>query len=115
MLLITCPVCGQQGDETEFHYGGEAHVVRPASVRPESVTDAEQHAYLFLRKNPRGLHFERWQCARGCGKWFHAARDTVTMAFHAFYGITEPPPQIEGGAPKPAGRTRRSLRSGKTS
>ncbi len=41
----------------------------------------------------RGLHFERWRCDRGCGKWFHAARDTVTMEFKAFYGITELPPR----------------------
>ena len=40
-----------------------------------------------------GLHFERWRCDRGCGKWFHAARDTVTMEFKAFYGITELPPR----------------------
>ena len=32
-------------------------------------------------------------CGRGCGKWFHAARDTVTMEFKAFYGITELPPR----------------------
>ncbi len=42
---------------------------------------------------PKGLHFERWRCDRGCGKWFHAARDTVTMEFKAFYGITELPPR----------------------
>ena len=43
----------------------------------------EQRDYLFMRRNPKGLHFERWRCDRGCGKWFHAARDTVTMEFKA--------------------------------
>ena len=42
-------------------------------------TDAEFEAYLFGRKNPRGVHLERWRHAMGCGKWFHAARDTATL------------------------------------
>jgi sarcosine oxidase, subunit delta len=92
MLLIKCPVCGVEGDETDFHYGGEAHVKRPATDRPGRVSDGEQRDYLFMRKNPRGLHFERWRCDRGCGKWFNAARDTVTMEFRATYGIREEPP-----------------------
>ena len=29
MLLIPCPWCGPR-DEIEFHYGGEAHIARPA-------------------------------------------------------------------------------------
>ena len=28
MLLIECPWCGAR-DESEFTYGGEAHIVRP--------------------------------------------------------------------------------------
>jgi sarcosine oxidase subunit delta len=93
MLLITCHVCGVEGEEGDFHYGGQAHVARPASHHPGNVSDAEQSDYLFLRHNPKGLHFERWRCDRGCGKWFHAARDTMTMEFKATYGITELPPR----------------------
>ncbi len=26
--------------------------------------------YLFMRENPKGVHFERWRHAYGCGKWF---------------------------------------------
>jgi sarcosine oxidase subunit delta len=92
MLVVTCPVCGAEGDETDFHYGGQAHVARPAKSDPTGITDSQQRDYLFIRHNPKGLHFERWRCDRGCGKWFHAARDTVTMDFKAFYGITELPP-----------------------
>jgi sarcosine oxidase subunit delta len=92
MLSITCPVCGVEGDETDFHYGHQAHVARPATADPDHVTDAEQRDYLFMRFNPRGLHFERWRCDRGCGKWFHAARDTMTMEFRGFYRIDELPP-----------------------
>lgn len=97
MLLIKCPVCGVEADETEFHYGGEGHIVRPASRHPDKISDKAQRDYLYIRKNPRGLHHERWQCARGCGKWFHAARDTLTMEIKAVYGITEPPPRTGGG------------------
>jgi sarcosine oxidase subunit delta len=92
MLVVKCPVCGAEGDETDFHAGGQAHIRRPASHDPAHVTDAEQRDYLFIRINPKGLHFERWRCDRGCGKWFHAARDTVTMEFKAFYSITGLPP-----------------------
>jgi sarcosine oxidase subunit delta len=91
MLIVKCPICGAEGDETDFHAGGEAHIRRPASHDPTGITDEEQRDYLFMRRNPKGLHFERWRCDRGCGKWFHAARDTATMEFKAFYRVTELP------------------------
>ena len=91
MLTVTCPVCKISGEETDFHSGGQAHVARPATANPEGISDEQQRDYLFIRHNPRGLHFERWRCDRGCGKWFHAARDTVTMEFKEFYLITEMP------------------------
>ena len=28
MLVVKCPVCGAEGDETDFHAGGQAHVRR---------------------------------------------------------------------------------------
>jgi sarcosine oxidase subunit delta len=92
MLTIHCPVCGIEGDETDFHCGGQAHIERPATTDPHNITDEQQRDYLFMRFNPRGLHFERWRCDRGCGKWFHAARDTATLEFKAYYSITEMPP-----------------------
>jgi sarcosine oxidase subunit delta len=81
-----------EGDETDFHYGHEAHIARPASTNLKTISDVQQSDYLFMRRNPKGLHFERWRCDRGCGKWFHAARDTMTMEFKAYYLITELPP-----------------------
>ena len=92
MLVVTCPVCGITGDETDFHAGGQAHVARPATTNAEGISDESQKDYLFIRHNPKGLHFERWRGDRGFGKWFQAARDTVTMEFKAYYGITELPP-----------------------
>jgi sarcosine oxidase subunit delta len=107
MLTITCPVCGAEGDETDFHYGGEAHIVRPATLDPEGVSDQAQRDYLYIRKNPRGLHQERWMCARGCGKWFHALRDTVTLEFKAYYGIQDKAPPAEAAAKAPPARRRK--------
>ncbi len=97
MLLIKCPVCGCVGDETDFHYGGEAHILRPASTHPDKVGDETQRNYLYVRKNPRGLHAERWLCERGCGKWFHALRDTLSLVISDTYLITEQSPAIAKG------------------
>lgn len=75
MLLITCPHCGPR-DEVEFHAGGEADRVRPAD--PSALSDAEWAEFLFLRRNERGPHAERWNHAAGCRRWFNIVRDTVT-------------------------------------
>ena len=92
MLLLTCPCCGVTAEETEFQNGGEAHLTRHG---PGS-TDDEFDAYMFSRKNPRGVHFERWRHAYGCGKWFIAARCTVTLEVFATYPAqtTEPPAEV---------------------
>lgn len=92
MLLLTCPYCGIEADETELAPGGEAHLKR---FGPGSSDEAFE-AYLFSRQNPRGVHFERWRHANGCGKWFHAARDTVTLEVFGTYSaqVTEPPAEI---------------------
>ena len=79
-------------DETDLVYGSEAHIVR---VGQES-TDSEFEAYLFHRKNPKGVHIERWRHAFGCGKWFHAVRCTLTMEVFGTYSaqILQPPQHI---------------------
>lgn len=90
MLILTCPCCGVTGEETEFHGGGEAHLTR---YGPGS-SDEEFQAYLFRRENPKGVHFERWRHVNGCGKWFHAARCTVTLeVFGTYPAQTLRPPE----------------------
>lgn len=92
MLILTCPYCGVACDETELAPGGEAHLKRFGP----GASDEDFEGYLFMRENPRGVHFERWRHAYGCGKWFHAARDTVTLEVFGTYSaqVTEPPQEV---------------------
>ena len=93
MLILECPYCGVKGEETEFHAGGEAHLKR---FGPGS-TDEDFETYLFMRENPKGVHLERWRHANGCGKWFHAARCTMTLEVFGTYSAQtlEPPKEIK--------------------
>ncbi|MFI7581409.1 sarcosine oxidase subunit delta [Kocuria sp. M1N1S27] len=93
MLLIECPYCGAR-DETEYQYGGEAHVPYPED--PSQLSDQEWAEYLFYRNNPKGLLAERWAHAAGCRRWFNVVRDTVTYEIKAVYRMGETAPQIGG-------------------
>lgn len=99
MLKIECPWCGAR-EQTEFSCHGEAHILRPAD--PAALSDEEWGAYLFLRKNPRGAHCERWMHAHGCRRWFNVARDTVSGEIYGSYPM---------GAPKPAAVAEERARS----
>ena len=92
MLTISCPCCGVTAEETEFHAHGEAHILR----HTVGSSDGDMETYLFMRKNPKGVHFERWRHQYGCGKWFHMARDTVTLEVFGTYSAqtTEPPADL---------------------
>jgi sarcosine oxidase subunit delta len=94
MLILECPCCGVTGEETEFHAGGEAHLKRHSV----GSTDDQFEEYLFMRENPRGVHLERWRHNNGCGKWFHAARCTMTLEVFGTYPAQtyEPPQEIKG-------------------
>ena len=92
MLILECPYCGVMADETELAPGGEAHLTRFGAGSDE----ADFEGYLFHRKNPRGVHFERWRHAAGCGKWFHAARVTMTLQVFGTYSaqVVAPPKDL---------------------
>jgi heterotetrameric sarcosine oxidase delta subunit len=75
MILIPCPHCGER-PETEFTYGGDGTVKRPAD--PAAADDAAWHAYVYLRANPKGGHTEYWYHQFGCRTWFTLRRDTAT-------------------------------------
>ena len=80
MLLINCPYCGER-DESEFSVGGEGGISRPTN--PDALSDEQWADYLFMRKNPRGLHHELWNHAQGCRRWFNVERDTLTYKIAA--------------------------------
>jgi len=90
MLLIECPWCGPR-DQTEFSYGGEAHIVRP--VQPDTLSDAEWADYLFMRTNTQGRFREQWCHAHGCRRWFNVERDTVSYRIDSVYKVGEMPPE----------------------
>jgi sarcosine oxidase subunit delta len=88
MLQITCPYCGPRA-ESEFSCGGEAHIARPLDT--DALTDEQWGDYLFMRKNPKGVHREQWNHVAGCRRWFNAERHTVTYQFSKFYKVGENP------------------------
>ncbi|MEV7636729.1 sarcosine oxidase subunit delta [Pseudarthrobacter enclensis] len=95
MLLIPCPNCGPR-DETEFHYGGQAHVAYPEN--PNELSDTEWSRYLFYRENPKGIFAERWVHSTGCRQWFNMLRDTVSYDIKAIYPMGAKRPD-QSGAP----------------
>ena len=96
MLQIKCPWCGLR-DETEYHYGGQAHVAYPED--PAALSDEEWAQYLFFRDNPKGPFAERWVHSGGCRKWFNAVRDTRTYEVLAVYTTNDPRPEIADQVP----------------
>ena len=56
MFVINCPYCGER-DQQEFKAGGEAHIERPK--QPTELSDDEWAEYLFMRKNIKGVQYER--------------------------------------------------------
>ena len=93
MLLITCPYCEEKLPETEFAYAGEAHISRAET--PSSESDEQWEEFLFTRKNIKGIHFERWRHFHGCGRFFNAARDTVTDRIVTTYKAGQPKPDLD--------------------
>lgn len=85
MLRISCPLCGVR-DEPEFVCGGPSHITRPAF----EAADGEWTHYLFNRDNPKGILYERWLHAFGCGQWFNVVRHTVTHEILVVYPMGEP-------------------------
>jgi len=92
MLLIYCPYCEEERSELEFRQAGDAHIARPTNMT--EMTDEEFEAFFFLRDNVKGLTFERWRHLNGCGRFFNAARDTVSDKFVTTYKAGQPKPDI---------------------
>ncbi|HET8728939.1 MAG TPA: sarcosine oxidase subunit delta, partial [Alphaproteobacteria bacterium] len=72
-------------------------IVRP--LQPADLDDDAWADYVFMRQNPKGLHFERWVHAHGCRRWFNMARNTATDEILAVYKMGEAPPALEPQEP----------------
>jgi len=77
----------------EFSYGGEAHIARPAD--PAALTDEQWAAFVYWRKNTKGVFAERWMHAQGCRRWFNVIRDTVSYQILGAYEVGATPPAVE--------------------
>ena len=78
--------------------GIAAHLQLAQAVGKNSgiaLSDEQWGDYLFMRKNPKGVHFERWVHSRGCRQWFNVARHTVTHEIIKVYKMGEPAPKLE--------------------
>lgn len=93
MLLIRCPYCEEDRSELEFRWSGEAHILRPQNMA--DITDEEFAEFFFMRDNAKGIVFERWRHIHGCGRFFNAARDSVSDKFLATYKAGEPKPDVD--------------------
>lgn len=101
MFIIECPYCGPR-DQSEFSYGGQAHISRPTNG--EELSDQEWAEFVFIRDNPKGLFAERWVHSAGCRKFFNCLRDTATDKIYAIYKMGEPRPDIDApGLATPSG------------
>ena len=96
MFLINCPYCGER-DQAEFSCGGGAHIARPKN--PPELSDDQWAEYLFLRKNTKGIHYERWNHEYRCRQWFNLARNTSTDEILAVYKMGEAPPKLKANIP----------------
>jgi sarcosine oxidase subunit delta len=74
-MRLLCPFCGERGLE-EFTYAGDAALVRPAP----DAGQAEWVEYVYMRRNPAGVHGELWYHGVACRQFVKLERDTRTHA-----------------------------------
>jgi sarcosine oxidase subunit delta len=86
-MRLPCPFCGER-DLAEFSYLGDATQKRPD---PQSADAVDRFtSYVYLRKNPAGVHREFWYHVSGCQMWLIVTRDTKTHEISA----AEPASQV---------------------
>src|SRR5438034_1228887 len=72
-FLLDCPHCGAR-DVNEFRYQGE--VTRRPKPEP-TLRDLTE--YVYFRDNVAGVQREWWYHRLGCGIWFVAERDWLSV------------------------------------
>ena len=63
------------------------------------MSDEQWADYLFMRKNIKGVQFERWNHLNGCRRWFNVARNTATDEILKIYYMGEVAPKVLGNNP----------------
>ncbi len=87
MFVIQCPHCLEAREEEEFSYAGEAFVARPLS--PEDESEERWGNYLFMKRNPKGWHWEMWSHQAACRKLFVLKRNTANHAIAGAFTLAE--------------------------
>ena len=86
-MIIEHPLLGPR-DIHEFVYVGDASLLN----RPKwDSEDAEQkfYEYMYLRKNPAGIHQELWFHQQGDRSWLVISRNTLTHEILKVYLATD--------------------------
>ncbi len=72
MLRIPCPYCGCAMRPSSSSAGPRT------SLGPDSRSDDRTWTRLSVHaREPRGIHYERWLHAFGCGRWFNVRKGRV--------------------------------------
>jgi sarcosine oxidase subunit delta len=87
MFVIQCPHCAEAREEEEFGYAGEAFVARPSA--PENESEEGWGDYLFMKRNPKGWHWEMWGHASGCRKFFVVKRNTANHTIAGTWTLSD--------------------------
>ena len=62
-------------------------LARPAD--PSAVSDQDWADHLYMRRNRKGVHAERWRHVHGCARFFNALRDTSSDRILSTYRLGE--------------------------
>ena len=71
MQLIECPWCGPR-EETEFHYGGQAHVAYPegpAALTDEQIVELSQKFGAYFESQSPTVDQIRKAISRTLARW----------------------------------------------
>ena len=60
----------------------------------DNMSDEDWADYLYMRRNSKGAHAERWRHVHGCARFFNALRDTTSDQILATYRIGEATPSL---------------------
>ena len=53
-----------------------------------------------MRKNIKGVQYERWNHSNGCRQWFNVVRNTATDEILKIYNMGDKPPNTNNNNPK---------------